>query len=49
MTLPQKLKIVEKVLDEDVRFFLQNDGGDCTVQDIQGNLVYIEYLGACNG
>jgi NifU-like protein len=53
MTLVQKLKEVEKTLDENIRQMLIMDGGDMEVLDIKENGanidIYIRYLGACNG
>ncbi|MGH2268121.1 iron-sulfur cluster assembly scaffold protein [Campylobacter taeniopygiae] len=54
MTLVGQLKVVESVLDTEIRPMLHNDGGDLEVIDIQkaesGAIdVYIRYLGACSG
>ena len=53
MTLVQKLKSVEAVLDENIRQMLIMDGGNMEVLDIKENGenidIYIRYLGACNG
>ena len=53
MTLVQKLKKIEDVLDENIRQMLIMDGGNLEVLDIKedgGNInVYIRYLGACSG
>jgi NifU-like protein len=53
MTLVQKLKKVEEVLDENIRQMLIMDGGNLEVLDIKengGNIdIYIRYLGACSG
>ncbi len=53
MTLVQKLKDVEKVLDENIRQMLIMDGGNMEVLDIKENGanidIYIRYLGACSG
>jgi NifU-like protein len=53
MTIVQKLKAVEKVIDENIRQMLIMDGGDMEVLDIKENGanfdIYIRYLGACNG
>jgi NifU-like protein len=53
MTLVQKLKNVESVLDENIRQMLIMDGGNMEVLDIKENDenidIYIRYLGACNG
>jgi len=53
MTLVQKLKKVEEVLDENIRQMLVMDGGNMEVLDIKENGanidIYIRYLGACSG
>ncbi len=53
MTIVQKLKAVDKVIDDNIRQMLVMDGGDMEVLDIKENGVnidiYIRYLGACNG
>jgi len=53
MTVVQKLKAVERVIDENIRQMLIMDGGDMEVLDIKENGthfdIYIRYLGACNG
>jgi NifU-like protein len=53
MTMVQRLKAIDKVIDESVRQFLIADGGNMEVIDIkdtdQGFIdVYIRYLGACS-
>jgi NifU-like protein len=53
MTVVQKLKATEKVIDENIRQMLISDGGDMEILDIKENGenfdIYIRYLGACNG
>ena len=53
MTIVQKLKAIESVLDENIRQMLIMDGGNLEVLDVKessGNIdIYIRYLGACNG
>jgi NifU-like protein len=53
MTLVQKIKAIDSVIDENVRQFLIMDGGNMEVIDIkesEDNIdVYIRYIGACNG
>ena len=53
MTMVQRIKAIDKVIDESVRQFLIADGGNMEVIDIrdtdQGFIdVYIRYLGACS-
>ncbi len=53
MTLVQKLKEIEKVLEEDIRPMLAADGGSLEIVDVKEvegfTDVYINYLGACHG
>jgi NifU-like protein len=53
MTIVQKSKAVEAVIDENIRPMLVMDGGNLEVVDIKENLphfdIYIRYLGACSG
>ncbi|MDQ1340235.1 MAG: NifU-like protein, partial [Campylobacterota bacterium] len=53
MTIVQKLKAVEKVIDQNIRQMLMMDGGNMEVLDIkeEGDYIdiYIRYLGACSG
>jgi NifU-like protein len=52
MTMIQKLKKVESVLDSDIRPMLVMDGGNMEIIDIKENIpnydIYIRYLGACS-
>lgn len=54
MTLVQKIKIVDSVIDEKVRPMLMMDGGNMEILDIKDSSdghvdVYIRYMGACDG
>lgn len=53
MSLVQKLKAVEKVLNEEVKPMLAADGGSLEVVDIKDSEgftdIYINYMGACRG
>lgn len=53
MTIVQRLKAVEKVIDENIRQMLIMDGGNIEILDIKENGanfdIYIRYLGACSG
>ena len=53
MTVVQRLKAVEKVIDDNIRQMLIMDGGDMEILDIKENGahfdIYIRYLGACSG
>lgn len=43
----QRLEIINSVLDEEVRPYLQNDGGDLHVLGLDGNKLSVHYQGAC--
>ena len=53
MTTVQKLKAIEKVIDENIRQFLIMDGGNLEIIDVKENGaytdIYIRYMGACAG
>ncbi len=53
MTIVQRLKAVEKVIDDNIRQMLVMDGGNIEILDIKENGanfdIYIRYLGACSG
>ncbi|RDU65236.1 iron-sulfur cluster assembly scaffold protein [Helicobacter sp. MIT 14-3879] len=54
MTTVQKVKAIDKVIDENIRPMLIMDGGNMEIIDIKETNdshidVYIRYLGACNG
>ena len=53
MTIVQRIKAVDKVIDRNIRQMLIADGGDMEILDIKENGenidIYIRYLGACSG
>ena len=53
MTIVQRIKAVDAVVDSHIRQMLIMDGGDMEILDIKENGanfdIYIRYLGACNG
>ncbi|MBD3800508.1 MAG: iron-sulfur cluster assembly scaffold protein [Campylobacterales bacterium] len=53
MTLVQKIKAIDAVVDENIRQFLIMDGGNMEVIDVKEGEdyidVYIRYLGSCSG
>jgi len=53
LTVIQKFKAIEKVIDDNIRQMLVMDGGDMEVLDLKENGenldVYIKYLGSCSG
>ncbi len=49
LTTIQKVDKVRTVLDSDVKPMLQKDGGSCELVDIDGNTVYVRFIGHCVG
>ena len=47
LTNIQRLQLVQKVIDEEIRPSLQADGGDLELVDIDGGTVYVSLRGAC--
>lgn len=45
----QRMKRIERVIEEQVRPMLKSDGGDIELVDIKDNLVYCRLAGACAG
>lgn len=45
----RRAKLIEKIIDEEVRPVLQRDGGDIEIVDVKDNLVYVTLSGACDG
>lgn len=48
MTVVEKIKIVEKILNEDINPKLKADGGFLELVDIEGNKIKVKFLGACS-
>jgi len=49
LTIVEKIKAVEKVLNEDIKPRLNMDGGSLELVDIEGSLIKVRLLGACGG
>ena len=49
MTIVEKIKRIEKVLEEDVRPQLNMDGGNVELIDVSGAVVKVRLLGMCSG
>lgn len=51
MTMTEKINAIDKVIDEHIRGFLQNDNGDLELINVAERyeylMVYVEYQGAC--
>jgi NifU-like protein len=48
MTMVEKIKIVEKILNEEINPKLKADGGFMDLVDIEGNIIKVKFLGACS-
>ena len=49
MTLVEKIKTIDKVLEEDVRPKLNLDGGSVELVDLEGKVVKVRLIGMCSG
>ena len=49
LTNIQKMKLVEEIIDREIRPQLQKDGGDVELLDIEGDRVAIAFRGMCAG
>ncbi|MCI5145382.1 MAG: Fe-S cluster assembly protein NifU [Candidatus Electrothrix sp. AR3] len=49
MTILQKIKKIENVLEREIRPTLKKDGGDIELVDVDGDFVTVSLRGACSG
>lgn len=49
MTVLQKIKKIEEVLEREIRPTLKKDGGDIELVDVDGDFVTVSLRGACSG
>ena len=49
LTTLQKIDLIRKVLENDVKPVLAQDGGDCELVDVEGNTVLVKLHGHCAG
>lgn len=47
LTQLQKIKLIEETIDREVRPILRRDGGDLELHDVDGNRVFVKFVGAC--
>jgi len=47
LTNIEKIGLIQKVINEEIRPALQQDGGDLNLVDVDGNTVYIKLAGRC--
>ena len=48
LTNLQKITLIQKVLEEEIKPTLAKDGGDVELIDIEGNLIKVSLKGACS-
>lgn len=48
MTMLQKIHLIEEVIEREIRPVLQRDGGNLELIDIDGDVVYVKFRGACS-
>lgn len=49
LTTLQKIDLIRKILENDVKPVLAQDGGDCELVDVEGNTVLVKLHGHCAG
>jgi NifU-like protein len=49
LTTLQKIDLIRKVIDSDVKPILAQDGGSCELVDVEGNSVFVKLTGHCAG
>lgn len=49
MTLVEKIRKIEQVLESDVRPMLNMDGGSAELVDVNGTVVKVRLVGMCSG
>lgn len=47
LTTLEKIDLIRKVINQEIRPALQRDHGDCELVDVDGNIVQIKFIGAC--
>jgi len=47
LTQLQKIKLIEETIDRQVRPILRRDGGDLELHDVDGDQVFVKFVGAC--
>jgi NifU-like protein len=49
LTMLQKIDRIREVIQKDIKPILVADGGDCELVDVDGNNVFIRFIGQCKG
>ena len=49
LTNLQKITLIQRVIDEEIRPILAEDGGDMELFDVEGDVVKVILKGACSG
>ncbi len=47
MTNIQKIKLIEEILDQEIKPVLKKDGGNIELIDLDGDVIYVKLRGAC--
>ena len=47
LTQLQKIKLIEETIERQVRPILRRDSGDLELHDVDGNRVFVKFVGAC--
>ncbi len=47
LTQLQKIRLIEETIDRQVRPILRRDGGDLELHDVDGDRVFVKFVGAC--
>lgn len=47
MTQLMKIRLIEEVIDREVRPILRRDGGDLELYDVDGDQIFVKFSGAC--
>lgn len=47
MTNIQKIRLIEEILDQEIKPALKKDGGDIELVDLDDNIIYVKLRGAC--
>jgi NifU-like protein len=47
LTMLQKIKLIQEIIEKDIRPRLKKDGGDIELLDVDGNTVYVALRGMC--
>ena len=46
-TLTGEMKVIDAIIDKSIRPYLQGDGGDIELLELEGKILRVKYQGAC--